>query len=86
MPNAKRRPARPCQIIDQVPGPHPGCAEFAPPEVIVCRNPATHVIKVPGRDAGSYEATLPFKLRVCEFHSHDDGTDPGARVYRFRRL
>lgn len=41
-----------CQYERDVPGPHPGCSEFAPPETITCPRDATRLVLFPTGPVG----------------------------------
>jgi hypothetical protein len=77
-------PAIRCFHVFEAWGPHEGCREFMTrPDVFVCRQPATHVVK--GNDP--YEG----RFRVLACREHVDGVGvleeaAGVRAYRFRTI
>ena len=54
-----------CQWEVDIPGPHPGCAEFAPDDVMTCSNAATRRVHVV--DPFDDDATID----VCDEHAAD---------------
>lgn len=83
---ANRRPRtsrRPCATWDVLPGPHPGCAEFAPPDEVRCSEPATHRVKF--AYLGQFRGKSATE-EMCERHAKDELADGGVRVYRFRKV
>lgn len=59
-----------CQAVETAPGPHPGCAEFAPPDEWQCDQPArwveTLTIEFNGSQPVEHATT-----RVCDRHRTD---------------
>lgn len=52
-----------CEIEESIPGPHPGCAEFAPEEIHLCSNPATTLMVI--QDSAEPD---PDCYQLCDSH------------------
>ena len=75
-----------CTAIDTYAGPHPGCAEFAPPDSVSCGELAVRVITVHDEHPQSAEAETDTVETLCAHHAdllrHDLalGVSPGLRI------
>lgn len=63
---AQHHVAGKCWAIEYVDGPHPGCAEFAPPEVHMCHAPGEHWVL--GWDY-DYGPPVPDWELYCKYHT-----------------
>jgi hypothetical protein len=81
---------RKCEVIHSVPGPHPGCAEFAPPEEFSCGNRAVVEVEYayPDQDLDGVVWVHGW-LRLCrrdfeEFKAAGD--DPYCRMVKIKEM
>lgn len=73
-----------CTYSEYVDGPHPGCAEFAPPDFVECRGLATTALVVKDVDWASGVGTSTTIVLLCTGHgaelASDLTVDPTAQL------